>query len=290
MTQFWRLTTHADFALLGGIVEHLDAVAPPAMSSWSLFDEGDIARLDLIFTEDPDIEAVRAAAGFTPDMDISCAPMPEEDWVRLSLAGLKPVEGGRFTLYGAHDRDAVAEGQTGIEIEAGPAFGTGHHGTTRGCLIAFSQMLDKGETPATILDLGCGTAVLAIAAAKALPEAEILASDVDPEAVGESVANCAKNGTPHIDCFVAEGLDHEKLAGRRFDLIFANILAVALMELASDIAGALAPGGKVILSGLLTEQEEKVRAVYEAAGLAVHRQPPLENWETLVAVKPGQVC
>ena len=285
MTQFWRVTTHADFALLGNIVEHLDAVAPETMSSWSLFDEGDIARLDLIFDVEPDLADVRKFANVPDSMDLTCEKMPEEDWVRLSLAGLKPVDGGRFTLYGAHDRDAVQPGQIGIEIEAGPAFGTGHHGTTRGCLIAFSQMLDAGAAPKTILDLGCGTAVLAIAAAKALPDAEILASDIDPEAVAESGENCRKNATPEIDCFVAEGLDHPKLAGRQFELIFANILAVALIELADDIAKALAPGGKVILSGLLTEQEAKVRAAYEGAGLTVHRQPPLENWETLVATK-----
>ena len=285
MTQFWRVTTHADFALLGNIVEHLDAVAPETMSSWSLFDEGDIARLDLIFDVEPDLAEVRKFANFPDSMDLTCEKMPEEDWVRLSLAGLKPVDGGRFTLYGAHARDAVQPGQIGIEIEAGPAFGTGHHGTTRGCLIAFSQMLDAGAAPKTILDLGCGTAVLAIAAAKALPDAEILASDIDPEAVAESGENCRKNATPEIDCFVAEGLDHPKLAGRQFELIFANILAVALIELADDIAKALAPGGKVILSGLLTEQEAKVRAAYEGAGLTVHRQPPLENWETLVATK-----
>jgi len=285
MTQFWRVTTHADFALLGNIVEHLDAVAPETMSSWSLFDEGDIARLDLIFDVEPDLAEVRKFANFPDSMDLTCEKMPEEDWVRLSLAGLKPVDGGRFTLYGAHDRDAVQPGQLGIEIEAGPAFGTGHHGTTRGCLIAFSQMLDAGAAPKTILDLGCGTAVLAIAAAKALPDAEILASDIDPEAVAESGENCRTNATPEIDCFVAEGLDHPKLAGRQFELIFANILAVALIELADDIAKALAPGGKVILSGLLTEQEAKVRAAYEGAGLTVHRQTPLENWETLVATK-----
>lgn len=219
-------------------------------------------------------------------MELTCEKMPDEDWVRLSLQGLKPVEAGRFTLFGAHDRDAVADGQIGIEIEAGPAFGTGHHGTTRGCLMAFSDMLDAGEMPATVFDLGCGTAVLAIAAAKALPEAAILASDVDPEAVEESAENCRKNGTPGIDCFVADGLDHPKIAGRRFDLIFANILAGPLIGLASGIAGALAPGGKVILSGLLTEQEAKVRQAYEAAGLTITRREPIEGWETLVAAKP----
>ena len=117
MTQFWRVTTHADFALLGNIVEHLDEVAPESMTSWSLFDEGDIARLDLIFDIEPDLADVRRFANIPDSMDLTCEKMPDEDWVRLSLAGLKPVEGGRFTLFGAHDRDAVAEGQIGIEIE-----------------------------------------------------------------------------------------------------------------------------------------------------------------------------
>lgn len=285
MSTIWRLTAHADFAILADAVERLDAAESAPALSWSLFEEGNEARLDVLFDGMPDIEAFRTASGLSAHVEVEFGPMPEEDWVRLSLEGLKPVEAGRFTLFGAHDREAVGDGQTGIEIEAGPAFGTGHHGTTRGCLIAFSQMLDDGFAPQTVFDLGCGTAVLAIAAAKALPETEILASDIDPEAVEESAENCRKNATPKIDLFVAEGLDHPRLAGRQFELIFANILAGPLVELAPGIAKALAPGGRVILSGLLTEQEARVREAYEAEGLSVSRQEPLEGWETLVAVK-----
>ncbi|WP_417494348.1 50S ribosomal protein L11 methyltransferase [Maricaulis sp.] len=285
MSTIWRLTAFADFKTLGDAVERLDEAYPPIALSWLLFDEGDAARMDVLFEARPDEAAFRAASGLAGNTAITVEPMPDEDWVRISLEGLKPVDAGRFVLFGAHDREAVAPGQIGIEIEAGPAFGTGHHGTTRGCLIAFDEMLDAGFNPKTVFDLGCGTAALAIAAAKVLPDAEILASDIDPEAVEESAENCAKNGTPGIDCFVAEGLDHPKLAGREFELIFANILAGPLVELAPGIAAALAPGGRVILSGLLTEQAGWVSDAYRVTGLNIQRRTPLEGWETLVATK-----
>ena len=282
MSNFWRLSTHSDFSRLADVVQHLDDAGIEGMTSWSLFDEGEVARLDLIFDGEPDVAAVRERGSFPAEWVIDCAPMPEEDWVKLSLAGLKIVEAGRFVLFGEHQRDEAPQDKVRLEIEAGLAFGTGHHGTTRGCLLAFDEMLDAGEAPNTILDLGCGTAALAIAAAKTLPNAEIIASDIDPESVEESTANCAKNGTPGIECILAEGLDHPKLADRQFELIFANILAGPLVELAPGIAKALAPGGKVILSGLLTEQEEWVREAYEAAGLKLTRREPLEGWETLI--------
>ncbi len=285
MSTIWRLTAFAEFTPLADAVERLDEVYPPIALSWLLFEDGAAARMDVLFESCPDEAEFRAASGLAAEIAITIEPMPDEDWVRISLEGLKPVDAGRFVLFGAHDRDAIKPGQIGIEIEAGPAFGTGHHGTTRGCLIAFDDMLTAGFDPKTVFDLGCGTAALAIAAAKVLPDANVIASDIDPEAVDESAENCTKNGTPAIDCFVAEGLDHARLAGREFQLIFANILAGPLVELAPGIAAALAPGGRVILSGLLTEQESRVREAYEAAGLSVHRQPPLEGWETLVATK-----
>jgi ribosomal protein L11 methyltransferase len=287
MTTTWRLTTHADFGLLGDIVQRLDAAEPEIIQSWSLFDEGEVARLDLLFHAEPDIAAIKALAGFTDTMDIDCGIMPEKDWVRLSLAGLKPVICGRFTLHGEHDRDAVADGQIGMEIEAGLAFGSGHHATTRGCLLAFDELLTKGLNPKTVLDLGCGTAALAIAAAKTLPDAGIIGSDIDPESIDESLENCAKNNTPNIECVLAEGMEHEKVAGRQFELIFCNILAKPLMELAPGIAAALPPGGTAILSGLLTEQVDWVCEPFLAEGLTITRQTPLDEWETLIATKPA---
>jgi ribosomal protein L11 methyltransferase len=286
MSTLWRMTAHADFKILAEIVERLDEAYPPLALSWSVFDEADGARMDVLFEQMPDETAFRRATGMSEAMTVEFGPLPEQDWVRLSLKGLKPVEAGRFTLLGAHDRDQLRDGQIAIEIEAGPAFGTGHHGTTRGCLLAFDQMLTTGTVPENIYDLGCGTAALAIAAAKTLPDARILASDIDPEAIEESVENCRKNQTPDIDCFIAEGVDHPKLASAQFDLIFANILAAPLVELAPGIAKLLMPRGQVILSGLLTHQEPRIRAAYEAQDLVIHRQEPLEDWETLVASKP----
>lgn len=281
MTTIWRTTLSGTFAELADTAETLDATG--LASSWSLFDDSDPARLDVYFERKPDADGLRDALSLPAAPDVEA--LPDEDWVRLSLDGLQAVEAGRFTLHGAHQRDEVRDGQIGLEIEAGPAFGTGHHGTTRGCLIAFDAMLSNGELPARVFDLGCGTAALAIAAAKCLPDAHILASDIDPEAIEESLANCSKNDTPGIDCFVAEGLDHPKLAGMQFDLVFANILAGPLIELSAGIAELLAPGGKVILSGLLTEQEAWVREAYDATGLTLHRQEPIEGWETLIALK-----
>jgi len=285
MSTLWKLTATADFAVLAEVVERLDEAYPPLALSWSLFDEDSSARMDVLFENEPDEVAFRQASGISDDILVEYGPLPDEDWVRLSLEGLKPVEAGRFTIHGEHDRDAVKTGQIGIEIEAGPAFGTGHHGTTRGCLMAFDDLVSSGFQPKSVLDLGCGTAALAIAAAKVLPEAHILASDIDPEAILESLENCRKNKTSSIECFTADGLDHAKLKDQHFDLIFANILAGPLVELAPGIANILAPGGRVILSGLLTEQESKVRSAYEACGLIVNRQNPIENWETLVGVK-----
>lgn len=285
MTTLWRLTAHADFKTLAEAAEALDAAYPAIALSWSLFDDSDPARLDVLFDAEPDAAGFRKNTGLADSITVTIEPVPNEDWIRLSLQGLKPVEAGRFIVFGEHDRDEVPGDKISLEIEAGPAFGTGHHGTTRGCLLAFDAMLNAGESPASIFDLGCGTAALAIAAAKTLPDAEVLASDIDPEAVEESQVNCTKNGAPDIDCFVAEGLEHDKLKGRKFELIFANILAGPLVELASGIAKALASGGKVILSGLLSEQEAWVREAYETAGLTVERRVPIDGWETLIAVK-----
>ena len=285
MSTIWRIVARADFKTLGDAAERLDESQLEPALSWSLFDEGDAARLDVLYASMPNTDRFRQTARLAPSIELHCGPMPEEDWVRLSLDGLKPVDAGPFTLFGAHDRDTIAADRIGIEIEAGPAFGTGHHGTTRGCLIALDAVIGAGRPPKTVFDLGCGSAILAIAAAKLMPEVEVLASDIDPEAIDESRQNCRKNDTPDIDLFVADGLDHAKLAGRQFDLILANILAGPLVDLSQGIADLLAPGGTVILSGLLSEQENWVRQAYESAGLTVERRPPLDGWETLIARK-----
>ena len=212
--------------------------------------------------------------------------MPQQDWVRQSLEGLAPVTAGRFFLYGSHDRHRRRPGGVSLEIDAGTAFGTGHHGTTEGCLLALDTIL-KHRTPTRILDVGCGTGVLAIAAAKAAGR-KALASDIDPEAVRVTIDNARLNGVrPQIESFVAAGLNHPRIAaGGPYDLIFANILARPLVALSTGLSRVLAPGGDLILSGLTLDQMRWIEATYLARGLTFSRRITRGNWATLVFSKP----
>jgi ribosomal protein L11 methyltransferase len=214
------------------------------------------------------------------------APMPQQDWVRQSLEGLAPVTAGRFFLHGSHDRHRRRPGGIALEIDAGTAFGTGHHGTTEGCLMALDRIL-KRRNPRNILDVGCGTGVLAIAAAKATGRAA-LASDIDPEAVKVTIANAALNGVkPQIGSFVAAGLSHPRIAGGGpYDLIFANILARPLVALSTGLSRTLTPGGDLILSGLTLEQMRWIEATYQSRGLSLAGRITRGNWATLVFTKP----
>ena len=215
------------------------------------------------------------------------APVPQQDWVRQSLEGLAPVTAGRFFLHGSHDRQRRRAGGVSLEIDAGTAFGTGHHGTTEGCLLALDLIL-KRRTPANILDVGCGTGVLAIAAAKATGR-PALASDIDPEAVRVTRGNAALNGVkPLVESFVAAGLAHPRIAaGGPYDLIFANILARPLVALSTGLARALAPGGDLILSGLTADQMRWIEATYESRGLSLARRIRRGNWASLVFTRPN---
>lgn len=282
----WKLAFTGPISPLYAAAECLDRVEDKHRLSWSIFeDDGEeTGALEVLFDAPPDEDRQRSAASLGPEHEARILPLPEEDWVKLSQAGLPPVIASRFALHGSHD-DAPAD-KIAILIEAGPAFGTGHHGTTKGCLLAFDAMLEDGFKPATVLDIGTGTGALAIAAAKVLPRARILASDIDPDATEEARANCQTNGVADaVDCFTAENFNHIKLIGAKFDLVFANILAEPLVELAPQIAAALNPGAPAILSGLLIEQEAMVRAAYEARGLTVTACEPLDGWATLVAVR-----
>jgi ribosomal protein L11 methyltransferase len=208
-------------------------------------------------------------------------PLPDTDWVAKSLQGLPPVRAGRFLVHGSHDRNRRRPNDIAIEIEAAQAFGTGHHGTTAGCLRAIDRLL-RARPIRRALDIGTGSGVLAIAIAKAA-KIPVLASDIDPVAVGIARKNVRLNGVAAYVRTVAAGdLAGHVFAGRApFDLIVANILAGPLVALAPSIAGKLAPGGTVILSGLLPAQHARIVAACRGQGLALVRSAVLDGWLTL---------
>jgi ribosomal protein L11 methyltransferase len=241
--------------------------------------------VEIHFETPPDEAAIRRLIADVTDAEITFDTIEQKDWVAASLADLKPVIAGRFTVHGAHDRAAVAPNRIGIEIEAALAFGTGHHGTTRGCLLALDGLL-KERRPRRILDVGTGTGVLAIAAAKALRHG-VLASDIDPEAVRVARENMQLNRCGAlVECVRAAGLSAARFQARApFDLVFANILLPPLKRLASPLARVLAPDARVILSGLLAEQENAALAAYRPHGLRLVRRIPLGEWVTLVLAR-----
>ena len=215
------------------------------------------------------------------------ALLPKTDWVRSSLEGLKPVRAWRFLVHGSHDRDAIRSNDLAIEIEAALAFGTGHHGTTRGCLLALSHEL-KRRRPQAVLDVGTGTGILAFAAAKALKQ-PIVAGGIDPEAIRVAGDNARLNGIrPWLRLYVGGGVQHA-IAQRpgQFDLVMANILARPLRRLAPSLARVMRPGGTLILSGLLDSDVPGVLSAYAAQGLALVRRSSLEGWATLVLRRGG---
>lgn len=246
-------------------------------------------QLALHFRMAPAADAVRelvAAAG-GPAAALSFEHLAAKDWVGASLAGLTPVAAGRFTVHGAHDRSAVAVNRIGIEIEAALAFGTGHHGTTRGCLLALDGILKspvRHGGDRRILDLGTGSGVLAIAAARALRR-RVLATDIDPAAVHVARANARLNRVGSlIEIVQANGVTAPSVRQTApFDLIFANILLGPLRRLAAPVKNLTAPGGRVVLSGLLSAQANAALAAYRP--LALERRIDLDGWTTLVLVR-----
>ncbi|WP_454286568.1 50S ribosomal protein L11 methyltransferase [Rhizobium arsenicireducens] len=215
------------------------------------------------------------------DLAIEREVLPDIDWIAKSLEGLKPVRAGRFIVHGSHDRDKVRVNDLAIEIEAGQAFGTGHHGTTAGCLEVIDEVV-RSRKVRNALDLGTGSGVLAIAVRK-LKHIPVLATDIDPVAVRVARENARSNGLIEgIEFRVAPGF-HSTAFGQYgpFDLIIANILARPLMKMAPQLAVHLAPGGSVILSGILASQRWKVIAAYNGAGLAHVKTIWRNGWVTL---------
>lgn len=240
--------------------------------------------VEVHFETPPEEAALRRLVATVTGAALTFDTIEPKDWVAASLADLKPVIAGRFTVHGAHDRTLVAANRTGIEIEAALAFGTGHHGTTRGCLLALDRILkERRRRHLRVLDIGTGTGVLAIAAARAL-RAPVLASDIDAEAVRIARDNARLNGCAAlVQCLHAAGLASTRFRARApFDLVFANILLGPLTRIARPMRRVLAPGGRVVLSGLLAAQENAALAAYRPHGLKLVRRIPLGEWVTLV--------
>ena len=250
--------------------------------------EGPDGRWDITvhFAEAPDQasirELIRLAAGGEVAQHIIFDTVEAKDWVKATLEELVPVRAGRFIAHGRHDRSRIPPNKLGIEIEAALAFGTGHHGTTRGCLLLLDSVL-KARRPRRVLDLGTGTGVLAISAAKALHSA-VLASDIDPSSVQVARDNARLNGTGNrVQTIRANGFSAPQFKTHGpFDLVLANILANPLRQMATPMARHLAPSALLILSGLLPSQASDVVAAYRARGLVLLRHLRIAGWSSLL--------
>ena len=279
-------TYKATLRIEAGKAEALSAALDETAAGLLAFEDPDEKTwtIEAIYLEEPsaaEIEAVAAAAGLSLRM-LKIETLPEIDWVKKSLADLPPIRAGRFFVAGAHDMHKAPGGSLRLQIEAAQAFGTGSHPTTRGCLLALDA-LAKRRRIAKALDLGTGSGILAFALARLFP-APVLATDIDPVAVATARENARINLVHRRTRFItADGLHHPALTARLpHDLIIANILAGPLKRLARPIAAALAPGGTLILSGLLARQEPYVRAAYRAQGLRLRSRLVIDGWATLV--------
>lgn len=284
MPTFSALTTLAGEAPASALAEAMERMepAPTGVGVFEIEDGSGLWEVGAYFEASPsetDLALLQAAFGAKP---FSVSELPEVDWVAKVRRELAPVEAGRFFVYGSHDADKVPEGRIALMIEAAMAFGTGHHGTTLGCLQALDALDTAGVVGRNVVDIGCGTAVLAMAAASIWPN-PVLASDIDAVAVEVAEANVAANGlTGRVECLEVTGFDHPRLAkAAPFDLIFANILMGPLIALAPAMASHVAPGGRAILSGLLNEQADAVIAAYAAEGFTVEARRVLGEWTTL---------
>ncbi|MGE0767782.1 MAG: 50S ribosomal protein L11 methyltransferase [Hyphomicrobiaceae bacterium] len=255
------------------------AFEEPTLGAW---------YVDAYYQTAPTTLAILARIGdlIDPSHPPAIEEVPDENWVAVSQAALPPVEAGRFLVHGAHDRDLVGRRHLAIEIDAGEAFGTAHHATTQGCLEAVDRIARRRHLR-RILDLGSGTGVLAIAAVRLWPKAQIIASDIDPIAVEVARANAVLNATGRrIHFAIAAGLDHPHLRRHApYDLVLANILAGPLIRLAPQMARAVCPGGLAVLSGILGEQSREIVGVYAMCGFRLLQKQTRHNWTTIMLAR-----
>lgn len=255
-------------------------------AAYSILEEDEVAdvwRIDAYPTSTQEADGLRGVLARFP-LTVETQELADADWLAMALSGLPPVRAGRFFIYGAHDLGRVPAETVNLRIEAGAAFGTGHHGTTTGCLEAYDRILSRDGPAPKVLDVGCGTGVLAIAAARTGSKVA-LGTDIDPVSVRIANENATLNGA-NARFVHAAGLDDPAIAVEApYDLAFANILAQPLIDLASDISQALRPGGTAILSGLLRAQEDAVRSAYVSAGFELKDVLHKDAWATLVLTR-----
>ena len=291
MTTFTALTTlegrDAAYAL-GEAMERLTP-EPAGVGVFEMEDGSGLWEVGGYFEAAPDETALAVLAVALGAKPFVVSELPETDWVAHVRRELAPVEAGRFFVYGSHDADKVPEDCEPLLIEAAMAFGTGHHGTTLGCLRALDRLAGEGFTGRRVADIGCGTAVLAMAAARIWPDT-VWASDIDEVAVEVAEANVAANGLDgRVRCVEAAGFDHPELAeAAPFDLVFANILKGPLVALAPAMAEALQPGGYAILSGILNEQADEIVTIYAGCGINLVHRESIVDWTTLTLRKSAE--
>lgn len=267
----------------GGALQDLIEPPPDALT---IFENGPGQwRLEAYFTDDSAGRNLADELALLVDGDLPAfvaEAVPDLNWVAISQAALPPVYAGRFTVHGSHDKNRVARGPNALTIDAGEAFGTAHHATTLGCLLAIDR-LTRAIAFERILDLGCGSGVLAIALAKVLPFADIIATDMDRQSVNVAAENARLNGVANRIAFAAAvGVDHVWLRqSPPFDLVIANILAGPLIGLAPQLQRTVERGGTLVLSGILIPQAPQVIAAYLAAGFFLERHDRITGWSTL---------
>ena len=300
MAESWKVTLPCTRAEAEALKEDISPLAwldfpPVLMTSEPDPSKPDEWRLDGYFSEEPTAEMLRLLEELAPSAAgaaLAVEKVEDRDWVTLSQQGLEPIRAGRFFVHTPAHRQAVPADALALEIDAGRAFGTGQHETTSGCLVALSRLRDQGLAVRNLLDLGTGTGLLAFAALKLWPAARSIASDIDPVSIEVAEENAAINGVRigrapgQLELAVATGMEHGRLQARApYDLIIANILAGPLIELAPSVAAALAPGGRLILAGLLDSQAEAVAAAYRRRGLMLSWTVAHGEWPTLVMRK-----
>ncbi|MBX7248047.1 MAG: 50S ribosomal protein L11 methyltransferase [Caulobacteraceae bacterium] len=257
-------------------------------ATYSILEEDEdrgVWRIDAFPNDGDEADGVEGALRSFDVLTVTREKLADADWLAMSLSGLPPVREGRFFVYGAHDEGRRPLNKVALKIDAGAAFGTGHHGTTAGCLYAYDRLL-KSRRFERVLDVGAGTGVLAIAAAKTGSRIAV-GTDIDAPSVRISNENAALNGT-HARFVHASGLNNREVARHGpYDLVFANILAPPLVALSRNIHDALKPRGVAILSGLLRTQERRVKAAYLSKGFRVKSRIHRDAWCTLVLQRAG---